>query len=155
MRAVDLYLLDDAFLPLQAAGYLLLGIGMTAGITLSPNSKNLFAAVPAAGLIPQERGTVLFIGLMVLGLAGFCSALICLSLRLKKRLAACLYGLTFVLLMAMGYVGSRGVGLDARMNWISEGISCCAMLCLLAGTQILHTAMNTSKDRPSETKTGR
>ena len=139
LGAADLYLLNNAFLPIQAAGFLLLGIGLVAGSFFPQGQGRMYAAAPLAA-VPQERGAMVFILFMVLGYLGFCGAMTRIALRMKKRLAVILYVLSFVLLMGMGYLGSREIGNDGRMNWIEEGVNTAAELCLLTATLSLHKA---------------
>lgn len=139
LGAADLYLLNDAFLPIQAAGFLLLGIGLVAGSFFPQGKGKMYAAAPLSAL-PQERGAMAFIIFMVLGYLGFCGSMTRVAVRMKKWVAVVLYILSFVLLMGMGYLGSRELGNDAKMNWIEEGVNVSAQLCLLAATLSLHKA---------------
>ena len=141
----DLYLLSNAFLPIQAAGFLLLGIGLAAGSFFPQGEGKMYAAAPLAA-VPQERGAVVFIIFMVLGYLGFCGSMTRIAARMKKRGAVVLYVLSFVLLMGMGYLGSREFGNDGRMNWIEEGINTASELCLFAATLQLHKAGLAQKD---------
>ncbi len=101
-------------------------------------SKGAFALVAAA--VPQERGAMIFIAFMVLGYLGFCGSMTRIAARMKKKASVLLYVLSFVLLMGMGYLGSRQFGNDGRMNWIEEGINICAQTCLFSATFLLHKA---------------
>ncbi len=83
---------------------------------------------------------MVFIVFMVLGYLGFCGSMTRIAARMKKWGSVILYVLSFVLLMGMGYLGSREFGNDGRMNWIEEGVNTAAQLCLLAATLRLHKA---------------
>ena len=138
LGVADLYLLNDAFLPIQAAGFLLLGLGLVAG-TFFPQGKNkMYAFAPVTAVPAQQRGAMVFIIFMVLGYLGFCGSMVRVSARMKKWGAVVLFVLSFFLLMGMGYLGSREFGNDGAMNWIEEGINTCAQLCILSATLILH-----------------
>ena len=139
LGAADLYLLNNAFLPIQAAGFLLLGIGLAAGSFFPQGEGKMYAAAPLAA-VPQERGAMVFIIFMTLGYLGFCGSMTRAAARMKKRGAVVLYVLSFVLLMGMGYLGSREFGNDGRMNWIEEGVNTAAQLCLFVATLRLHKA---------------
>ena len=135
----DLYLLNDAFLPIQAAGFLLLGIGLIAGTCFPQGKDKMYAAAPLAAVPQQERGAMVFIVFMVLGYLGFCGSMTRIAAKMKKKGAVVLYILSFILLMGMGYLGSReGKALDPKANWIEEGVSICAQLSLLLATWNLH-----------------
>ena len=138
MGIADLYLLNNAFLPIQAAGFLILGLGLIAG-TFFPQGKNKMYMVAPLLVVPEQtRGAMVFIIFMVLGYLGFCGSMIRISARMKKPAAVVLFILSFILLMGMGYLGSREFGNDATMNWIEEGVNICAEFCILAATLILH-----------------
>ena len=139
LGVADLYLLNDAFLPIQAAGFLLLGIGLFAGSFFPQGKGKAFAVAPVAA-VPQERGAMVFIIFMVMGYLGFCGSMTRTAARMKKWGSAVLYVLSFILLMGMGYLGSREFGNNATMNWLEEGINIAAQLCILAATRILHKA---------------
>lgn len=140
LGVADFYLLNNAFLPIQAAGFLLLGIGMIAA-TFFPQGKNKMYALIATAAPAQNRGAMFFIVFMVLGYLGFCGGLVRLSAKMKKTSALVLFVVSFVLLMGMGYLGSReGSHLDPAANWLEEGVNTCAQLCLLSGVTILHKA---------------
>lgn len=140
MGVADLYLLNNAFLPIQAAGFLLLGLGLTAGSFFPQGKGKMYAVAPVAAAVPQERGAMIFIAFMVLGYLGFCGSMTRTAVRMKKKASVLLYVLSFVLLMGMGYLGSREFGNDGRMNWIEEGINICAQTCLFSATFLLHKA---------------
>ncbi|MBQ8159285.1 MAG: hypothetical protein IJ083_00930 [Clostridia bacterium] len=145
LGVADLYLLNNAFLPIQAAGFLLLGIGLVAGSFFPQGKGKVYAAAPLAA-VPQERGAMVFIVFMVLGYLGFCGSMTRVAARMKKRGAVVLYVLSFALLMGMGYLGSREFGNDGGMNWIEEGVNTAAQLCLLAATLSLHKAGLSQKE---------
>ena len=149
LGTADLYLLNDAFLPIQAAGFLLLGLGLVAGSFFpqgnTQGSTTLHSIFPwmsffflTAAVPEKERGAMIFIIFMVLGYLGFCGCLTRTAARMKKPAAVILYVLSFVLLMGMGYLGSREFGNDPKMNWIEEGCNTFAQLCLLFATLTLH-----------------
>lgn len=144
MNIADLYLMNNVLLPMQAAGFLILGIGLIAATFFDQGKgKSYVSALPVLMLIAtqapkQERAAVVFIIFMVLGYLGFCGCLTVIAARMKKIPAVVLFVLSFVLLMGMGYLGSREFGNDPKMNWIEEGVNLCAQLCLLSGVLILH-----------------
>ena len=134
----DLYLLNDAFLPIQAAGFLLLGLGLFAGSFFPQGKDKMYSVAPLLAVPEPTRGAVVFIIFMVLGYLGFCGSMVRISARMKKPTAIVLFVLSFILLMGMGYLGSREFGNDGIMNWIEEGVNICAQLCILLATLILH-----------------
>ena len=150
LNVADFYLMNNVLLPMQAAGFLILGIGLIAATFFKQGAGKAYstvlpliileAAVAAQAGPPQNRAAFVFIIFMVLGYLGFCGSMTVIAARMKKTPSVVLFVLSFVLLMGMGYLGSREFGNDPKMNWIEEGINICAQTCLLAGTLILHKA---------------
>lgn len=129
--------LNRCFFPMQSTGFILLGLGMVAALCFPQGRGRAYglALVPAL-----YSGTMLFVGVMVLGTLAFCGSLTVIAARMKKKSAVVLFVLAFVLLMGMGYLSSRNVGMDAAKNWIAEGTNILAQLTLLGGLSVLHGA---------------
>lgn len=123
----DFEALSSIFMPLQAIGFLLAGLAMILFVCRKKRDTLLFAAPPLFG------GTMVFVVMMVLGLAGVNISLAILSARSKKRGAAVLFLISLVCCMAMGYLSSRDFT-AAAMNWLAEGINILGQGCLLLGT---------------------
>lgn len=139
MGVADFYLMNSQFLPMQAAGFLNLAIGLCAATFLNQGEGKTYSFVPLTLIAlvaapPENRAAFLFIIFMVLGYLGFCGAMTVNAVRAKKPLAVALFIVSFVLLMGMGYLGSREFGNDPTMNWVEEGINTAAQTCLLIAT---------------------
>ena len=131
LEVCDFEMLNRAFFPMQSTGFMLLGLGMAAG-TFFPQGKHTVYAAPAV-----FSGTMIFVAFMILGAVGLCGSMTALSLRMKKRSAAALFVLGFVLILGMGYLSSRDVGVDAAKNWAAECTNTLAQLTLLLGLRTL------------------
>ena len=128
----DFQVFNTMFLPTQSIGFLLAGLGIV--IMFFGKKSAVLAAAP-----PVFRGTMLFIPMMVFGLAAICASLSVLAFRLKKKSAAILFVLNLVFCMGMGYLASRD-GSSAAMNWIEQSVNCFGQAFLLWGALILHRA---------------
>jgi len=128
----DFHVLNTMFMPTQSLGFLLAGLGII--LMFTPRKKAALAVAP-----PLFNGTLLFIPMMVLGLAAICSCLSILAAKLKKKALIVVFVLCFVCYMGMGYLASRD-GSSAAMNWIEQGVNTVGQLLLLIGVSGLHRA---------------
>ena len=132
LGACDFQVLNTMFLPTQSLGFLLAGLGIL--LMLGGKRLNAVAAAPAV-----FKGTLLFVGMMVLGLGAICACLSVLAVKLKKKGLIVLFVLCFFCYMAMGYLASRD-GNTAAMNWIEQGVNTLGQALLLVGSLSLHRA---------------
>ena len=86
---------------------------------------------------PVFGGTFVFIMMMVLGLAGICTALSIVAVKMKKKHAVIFFVLSFVCSMGMGYMASHD-STSAMVNWIEQGINCVGQGMMFAGAWTLH-----------------
>ena len=108
--------LNSMFFPVQALGFLLAGSGI---MLMYIRKKNL----PMLSVAPVVwKGTFLFVGFMVLGLAFMDAGLCYLAVKVKKPRTIVLYVVSFFCCLAMGYLSSRDFT-QASMNWIAQGIN--------------------------------
>ena len=128
----DFHVLNTMFLPTQSLGLLLTGFG----ILLMLGAKKHVTLVVAP---PLFQGTVVFVGMMVLGLGGMCAGLSSLAVTMKKKGLIPVFVLCFFCYMAMGYLASRD-GSSAAMNWAEQGVNCLGQTFLLIGVLALHRA---------------
>lgn len=129
----DFVRLNQVFFPMQSLGFVLSGAALT-GLVVSRRPKVLSVAAPAA-----FSGTMIFVGMMVLGAAGLCGSLAVLAKRMKKPLAMALFILAFVFMMGMGYLSSKDFA-NPNMNWIAEGVNVVGQGVLLLAVRMLHKA---------------
>ena len=127
--------LNSMFFPVQSIGFLLAGGGMIWMFVHRPDKKvTLLSAVPVLW-----KGTFIFVGLMVAGLAGMDAALCYFAVKLKKPAITLLFVLSFVCSLGMGYLSSKDFA-QASMNWIAEGVNVVGQGTLLLGALMLHKA---------------
>ncbi len=128
----DFVALEKMFMPVNSLGLLFVGLSLV-GMLIWKRKGALLAAPPVfAGSLP-------FILAMVLGLGGLCAGLSVLAVRMKKGWLTVLFVLSFVLAMAMGYMGTKDSTL-AWVNWAEQSINTLSQLCLMVGTLLLHKA---------------
>ena len=132
MGVCDFQMLNTMFLPTQALGMLLAGLGIL--LMLTARKSAALAVAP-----PLFTGTFVFIGMMVLGLGSVCACLSVLAAKLRKKGLIAVFALCFVCYLGMGYLSSRGDN-SAAANWLEQGINTVGMLLLLLGTLGLHKA---------------
>ena len=128
----DFHVLNTMFMPAQSLGFLLAGLGII--LMFTPQKKTALSVAP-----PIFTGMLLFIPMMVLGLAAICSCLSILAAKLKKKALIVVFVLCFVCYMGMGYLASRDSS-SAAMNWIEQGANTVGQLLLLIGVSGLHRA---------------
>ncbi len=156
----DFTSLSSLFFPMQALGFMLAGLGLSALILHrqterekrdeKDSRKALFITILVFVLFivllliigmnkdrssapPYFSGTFVFVTLMVLGLAAMDAALSVLSVKLGKKSLIILFSLSFVFSLMMGYLSSRSFD-KASMNWIAEGVNTAGQLTLLLGS---------------------
>ncbi|MBR1842116.1 MAG: hypothetical protein IJ788_02455 [Oscillospiraceae bacterium] len=146
LNVADFFRMNQQFLPMQAAGFLLMGLGLMAATFLKQGKGKQYSflmlpmlakVIADEGGPEPQTGAMFFIVFMVLGLLGVCVALSVIAARMKKPISIIFFVVSFILLLAMGYLGSREFGSDPIMNWVEECINIAAQICLLAGVVIL------------------
>lgn len=128
----DFERLNQVFFPMQATGFVLAGLAMVSLLIFRQHKAYSVAAVPAV-----FSGTMVFVGMMVLGAVGLCGSLAVIAKRMKKPAAIALFIVAFFFMMGMGYLSSKDFA-DPNMNWIAEGVNVVGQLALLLG---VHTLM--------------
>ena len=136
--------LNAMFFPVQSIGFMLAGVGAVAMLCHSQSEKSLNSfALPivllssAEMLPPEYKGTFIFVGLMVAGLACLDAVLCIIANKLGKPALIALFALSFVCSLGMGYLSSKDFA-EASMNWIAEGVNVVGQGTFLLGTYLLH-----------------
>lgn len=130
----DFERLNQVFFPMQATGFVLAGLAMVGLLVFRQNRVYSVAAVPAV-----FSGTMIFVGMMVLGAVGLCGSPAVIAKRMKKPLALVLFLAAFVFMMGMGYLSSRDFA-DPNMNWIAEGVNVAGQGLMFLAVRMLHKA---------------
>ena len=135
----DFTRLNMSFMPMQATGFFLTAAALIALLFFKQEESGRSAAYSVAALPAVFSGTLIFVGMMCLGIGVICAVLSVFAVRLKKRALIPLFALVFVGMLAMGYLSSKDFA-EPAMNWLAEGVNIAAQSLLLAGTVSLHRA---------------
>lgn len=127
--------LNAMFFPVQSLGFLLAGIAMIAMIV--HRQGNGVVALSVAPIV--YKGTFLFVGCMVAGLACMDIGLSVLAVRIRKKSVIAIYVISFLCSLCMGYLSSKDFA-QASMNWIAEGVNVVGQGSFLLGAVMLHKA---------------
>lgn len=131
LNVCDFEALNKSFFPMQTTGFVLMGIGLIALLHFN-QGKTMALVTPAV-----YSSSMIFVVFMVLGLGASWISLARLSLKLKKKNAFVLYILSFICMLAMGYLSSKDFS-NPMYNWIGEGVNVLGMSLLLIATKIIH-----------------
>ena len=134
----DFAVLSDIFMPLQGIGFVLAGAAVVSYVYIR-RKKAIYAAPPVFA------GTFLFVGMMVLGLAGMDIGFARLAKRKGRKGAPVLFILSLIGAVCMGYLSSRDFT-KASLNWLAEGVNIFSQGCLFLGAMGLHRGLKKKKD---------
>lgn len=132
MGVCDFQPLSDMFFPVQSIGFLLAGIGLLAMLCHKQKEAGAMAAAPAL-----FKGTMLFVGMMVLGFGMMNAVLSILGKKLRKPWLAVLFVLAWVCMLGMGYLSTRDFA-NASMNWIAQGVNIVGQGAYFLGALLAH-----------------
>ncbi|MBO4387954.1 MAG: hypothetical protein J5785_00760 [Spirochaetales bacterium] len=135
LSVCDFQALNTAMFPMQAPGFLLVFLGLTAlqrDSVLPGPTGALAVAAPAV-----YDSNILFIAVQVIGYGGIQFCLARLAKAMKKPLAIVLFILAFVFILGMGYLGSAFDD-SALMQWVAQGTNILSQGCFFLGVLILH-----------------
>ena len=126
--------LDIAFFPLQAPGFLLVFLGLTALKKKDFGSPTALAVAPVL-----YQSNLVFIVMQVVGFGGIQYCMARTALLMKKKLAAVLFILSFIFVLGMGYLGAKFDD-SSNMHWLAQVTNIFSEGCFLWGVMILHKA---------------
>ena len=126
--------LDISFFPIQAPGFLLVFLGLTALKKKDFGSPTALAVTPIV-----YRSNLIFIIMQVVGFGGIQYCMARVALLMKKRLAAVLFVLSFIFILGMGYLGAKFDD-SSSMHWLAQATNIMSQGCFMWGTLILHKA---------------
>ncbi len=143
------------FFPVEAIGFMLSGLGLLLMFTRAKKKKTLLCVFPlplvmggmlagsdllgAPPVPPVYSGTVIFIVMMVVGVALQNICLARAAGRMKKPWAAVLFIVSLVFSLMMGYLGTKEFD-QAYMEWAAELVNIIGQGSLLAAAVILDKA---------------
>lgn len=134
LNICDFEALNIAFFPLQAPGFVLVFLGLTALHRDDFGGSSALAVAPVL-----YRSNLIFIIFQVVGFGGINYCMARVSLFMKKKLPVVLFILSFVLSLCMGYLGAKFDD-SSSMNWIAQLTNVLSQGCFLWGVLILHRA---------------
>ena len=134
LNVCDFEALDISFFPIQAPGFLLVFLGLTALKEKDFGSPTALAVAPVI-----YRSNLIFIIMQVVGFGGIQYCMVRIALFMKKRLAAVLFILSFIFILGMGYLGAKFDD-SSSMHWLAQGTNILSQGCFMWGTIILHKA---------------
>ena len=124
LEICDFQALNSSFMPMQSIGFVFAAVAVLRYV-FGKRSETLMA-------VPVITSGMMFVVFMVLGCLGASVGYTVLALRKKKKGAAVLFAVSFVLQLCMGYLSSRDFT-KASMNWIGEVVNLFAQGTLLLG----------------------
>lgn len=132
----DFEKLSACFFPMQATGFLLLGISVLGLLRAKRKSSKTYAAAAVPAVF---SGTMVFVGVMVAGLLSLMLTLSTVARRLGKKFASLLFLIAAVLMLGMGYLATKDFEKEF-MNWLAEGVNIAGQLCFFLAALLLHRA---------------
>ena len=127
----DFASLNASFFPLQAPGFILVFLAL---LFMGNGVKTYGVAAPAV-----YSSNLIFIIGQVIGLGGSQLVLMVKALKMKQKNAAICFVVSFVFMLAMGYLGSKFDN-SSSMNWIAQVTNIISEAALLVGVMMLHRA---------------
>lgn len=131
LNICDFEALNKSFFPMQTTGFVLMGIGLVALLHFN-QGKTLALIAPAV-----YSSSMIFVIFMILGLGASWISLARIALKLKKKNAFVLFIISFICMLAMGYLSSKDFS-NPLYNWFGEGINIIGMSLLLIAVKIMH-----------------
>lgn len=133
LQICDFQVLNKCFFPMQTTGFVLAAFGIIAAVT-HKQGETLYSAAA----VPVFSGTMLFVVLMILGVAGLYLGLIVKALQRKKGKCIPILVISFLCVLGMGYMSTKDFQ-NPMMNWVAEGINTCGQGGLLLAAVKLRT----------------
>ncbi len=132
LNICDYTLLDESFFPMQGPGFLFVFLALV-GMFTKYNRTHL----ASVGVVPVYTSSLPFVGVQVLGCGGAQWCLFAVSLKMKQRIAAVLYVVSFVFMLGMGYL-SATFDDTSSMHWMAQCTNIISQGAFLWGTVLLH-----------------
>lgn len=151
---VDYIILDKQFTPTQSIGFLLLFLSLIGMFTVHNKehigeTKASVIALPTLLLVaplvyeevqygdsglPAYTNSWPFLGVMIVGAAGFLTILMVIAIKMKRVPEAILFGLSIILMVGMGYLSTKR-GLSGA--WYQISCNLCYQLCFFIACLLL------------------
>ena len=149
LNVCDFYPFNVMFMPTQALGFVLMGVGLLSllfqkkeknGVKASVFTLPIVLAALAGTPATKEDGSIVFIALLVIGAAMIATSLSYVAVKNKNWLCLALFIVNFVGLVVMGAMKplSTKMGLDVTAaNWIEQSINTVAQVAILLGAYFM------------------
>lgn len=117
----DFVALNNCFFPMQTVGWVLLAAGIIAMLCFKQGNqvKKIYSLFPVTLVVPVLSSNMIFVVLMVLGVAILYGGLAFISFKKKNLVSFLCYIIAFIFIMTMGYLSSRDFTEDIY-NLIAE-----------------------------------
>ena len=150
LNICDFYPFDVMFMPTQALGFVLMGIGLVSLFFQKKDDKAIanVAVWPLMLLVvlervavPTENGSIAFIAMLVIGDIAISTALCYLAIKNKNWISLVLFIVFCIGLIAMGAMKPLSTKLNMTVtvaNWVEESINIVAQGCLLGGAILMN-----------------
>ena len=132
----DFQALNQSFFPMQATGFLLAGLGVVALTFFRQGEASEQGMLAGAAAPAVFKGTMVFVMLMVAGVALLDFSLAKIARKRGVALAATLFIVSFVFTLGMGYLSSKDFT-NPAMNWVAEGVNVCGQGLYLVASVML------------------
>ncbi len=142
----DFQALDISFFPMQAPGFLLVFLALLGMFTkYNREARKDKTVLLSVAPIPIYICNMPFVIMQVVGCAGTQWCLFAMALRMKKKVAATLFVISFIFMLGMGYLSSQFDD-TSSMHWLAQSVNIVSQGALLGGVLILHRAGLPRKD---------
>ena len=150
LNICDFYPFDVMFMPTQALGFILMGVGLISILFQKKESKTIanVATWPLVLLVVLERvaaqqvdGNIAFIAMLVIGDLMIATSLCYLAVKNKNWICLVLFIITCVGLIVMGAMKPLSSKMNMSVtvaNWVEESINIVAQGALLAGCYLMN-----------------
>ena len=132
----DYPLLENSFFPMQGPGFLLVFLALVGIFTPWNRGRTVTMNVAA---VPVYTSSMPFVIMQTVGCAGAQWSLFALSLKMRQRLAAVMYVISFWFMLGMGYL-SATFDDSSSMHWMAQCVNIVSQGSFLWGTVLLHRA---------------
>ena len=132
----DYPLLENSFFPMQGSGFLLVFLALVGMFTPWNRGRTVTMSVAA---VPVYTSSMPFVIMQTVGCAGAQWSLFALSLKMRQRLAAVMYVISFWFMLGMGYL-SATFDDSSSMHWMAQCVNIVSQGSFLWGTVLLHRA---------------
>jgi len=136
LNICDFERLAMSLMPMQSTGFFLIAAAMLAMLFFRQGKGTVYSAAAAPAVF---SGTLIFIAMMCFGIGVLCAALSYFAIKLKRKLLVAVFAMTFIAMLAMGYLSSKDFA-EPAMNWLAEGVNTAGQGLLLFGCHSLKKA---------------